>query len=172
MGVNNPANLERFEDVLDGLGTEKLRISFGPNFRAFPARAGISWMRSAYLAAFAVFGWRYALRPVFNALRDQLKAGKEADVPDLYRYHADADSQRREIIVAGEHPDCPCLVVAMGQHIVFLPTIGRTIPLTDLAAALKVAEGNGGTFTGLVAPWPTSPRYELDRLAEKRVRGG
>ena len=37
--------------------------------RANPRRAAIGWMRSAYHAAFALYGYHYTLQPAFEPLR-------------------------------------------------------------------------------------------------------
>jgi hypothetical protein len=67
-GQNNPATLAVHTESLDRLGSGS---SFELRFRVKrnPRRAGIGWMRSAYLAAFAVYGYRYALQPAFGPLR-------------------------------------------------------------------------------------------------------
>jgi hypothetical protein len=162
--INDPKNLARFDQALGSVGSTSLAISFSPRIRVDQARASVSWIRAAYLAAFAVFGWRYALRPVFDPLRAQLKAGRAATLPDLHYEEPAADRQRREILVCDEPGQTRCIVVAMGPHVVFLPPLAGGLSLVDVATAVKQGDG---AFTGIAAPWPDSPRYELDRLAEQ-----
>jgi hypothetical protein len=67
-GQNNPATLAAHTHSLDRLASGS---SFELRFRVRrnPRRAGLGWLRSAYLAAFAVYGYRYALQPAFGPLR-------------------------------------------------------------------------------------------------------
>lgn len=55
--------------------TQSAGLSFTvtPQLRYFPDRAMISWIRTAYLAAFALSGWRYILQPALQPIQDQLK---------------------------------------------------------------------------------------------------
>jgi len=160
--INNPTDFARFDQAWNGLGTAPLRISFSPRIRVDQARASVSWIRSAYLAAFAVLGWHYALQEVFEPLRAQLKADKAATLPDLHYEEPAADRQRREILVCEIPGQTRCIVVAMGPHVVFLPPyLAGRLSLVDVATAVKQGDGE---FTGVAADWPDSARYELDRL--------
>jgi hypothetical protein len=55
--------------------TQSAGLSFTvtPQLRYFRDRAMISWIRTAYLAAFALSGWRYILQPALQPIQDQLK---------------------------------------------------------------------------------------------------
>jgi hypothetical protein len=65
---NNPATTAAHEASLAGLaGGSSIELRL--RVKAEPKRARIGWMRSAYLAAFAVYGYRYVLQPAFGPLR-------------------------------------------------------------------------------------------------------
>lgn len=66
-GQNNPATVAAHTELLDRMGLgSSLTLTF--RVRRNPRRAHIGWMRSAYLAAFAVYGYRYVLQPAFAPL--------------------------------------------------------------------------------------------------------
>lgn len=159
--INDPANLALFNGALTDTASMSLEVSFAPRIRVARQLASASWIRAAYLAAFAVFGWSYALRSVFTPLRAQLKAGRAATLPELHYETEGADRRRREIIVCEDPGQTRCVVVAMGPHVVFLPPLGGGLTLTDVAADVKQ---RGSVFTGIANDWPAQPRYELDRL--------
>lgn len=67
-GQNNPETVAAHTELLDRMGPgSSLTLTF--RMRRKPRRTRIGWMRSAYLAAFAVYGYRYVLQPAFDPLR-------------------------------------------------------------------------------------------------------
>ena len=72
--INNPANVERMEEhmrMLSDTRSTDFRFTVTPQLRLFPDRAQVSWIRTAYLAAFALFGWKYVLQPGLQPIREQ-----------------------------------------------------------------------------------------------------
>jgi len=78
-GQNNPGALAAHMAALDeGVGPgEEFRLEL--RVKTSPAYAPIGWMRSAYLAAFAVYGYRYVLQPAFEPLREAIRNPKKTD---------------------------------------------------------------------------------------------
>jgi|SRR5579884_706110 len=170
--INNPANVARFDEAWENAANKRLTLSFELKAQAPPHRAAASWIRTAYLAAFARFGWFYALHPTFESLRYQLLRGREVELPELYRYYDEADPTRREIIVADEDPNCPCFAVIYGQHSVFLPVVGSAISLEELADTIAEAESRGDTLSGYAQEWPSVPEYVFDRSLQEDANSG
>ena len=165
--INNPADLDRVEAHMRELSATRstdFRIEITPQARYSPGHARISWVRTGYLAAFAVFGWRYILQPVLQPVRDQLNDPSAVTLPPLSMYIPGGDSDRREIWVVKEQADRRSLLVLSGRHGVFLPLPGDSRTLSQLADSI------GGhtpgpvrhAFIGDMIPWPRGPEHLLD----------
>jgi hypothetical protein len=102
-----------------------------------PARANISRIRSAYLAAFAAFGWCYILRPELDPVRAQLADANAELLPSLVGYDPTAAADRREMRFVETPEDIRSLLVMMGQYAVFLPGLEQPLPCDELSRALK-----------------------------------
>jgi HNH endonuclease len=73
--INNPANIKRAEEHLLAIGqsnAEQCRFTVTPHIRYSPDRARVSWVRTAYLASFALLGWNYILQAALEPIRSQL----------------------------------------------------------------------------------------------------
>ncbi|MEU9454847.1 hypothetical protein [Streptomyces sp. NPDC048277] len=132
-----------------------------------PDRARISWVRAAYIVAFAAFGWRYTLQTSLNPVRAQFQNPSEITLPDLTLYESEADPSRRELFVVDEPVDCRSVVVRFGRRTIFLPAIDSVQPLDELATALRAYAPNGDnpegySMSGTFFRWPEKPRYALD----------
>jgi hypothetical protein len=117
---NNPDKLAAHTAALEKLGPDAtIKVAF--NIRQDPIRAGIGWMRSAYLAAFAVYGYRYVLQPAFEPLRAAFADPHGEFEPAILRSPSDEalDPLIAEIIdprsLAG------CLAVVFGPRVIVLP---------------------------------------------------
>ena len=62
-------------------GNPNPNVSFTIHTRFDEARARLSWIRSAYLAAFAALGWSYIFRKVMDPFRNQLKQPDAQIIP-------------------------------------------------------------------------------------------
>jgi hypothetical protein len=168
--INNPTASEEFFQTLDrhtGATLDEFNLLFTPRLRASHRRAEISWVRSAYLIAFAALGWRYILQPSFSSFRAQFQdhANISLDFPILHQ--PDADPAQRDLMLIESPSDCASLLVRIGRHSVFLPDVDSDTPYSDLTAALRnlSRDENGAVvlkFSGKVIPWPTAPTYWLD----------
>jgi hypothetical protein len=129
-------------------------------------RAEISWVRAAYLAAFAAFGWRYILRPELDPVRAQLADADAEILPSLGGYDPAAAADRREIKLVEIPEEIRSVLVMMGRYAVFLPGLDEALTCDALSQALdsKVGSGDGVRirFKGKQIPWPKYPRYLWD----------
>jgi hypothetical protein len=129
-------------------------------------RARISWIRAAYLAAFAALGYRYILRDVMKPYRQQLEEPDAELVPTYtLREHYASPETRRMLLV--EAPDeLRCVAVLMGNHTVFLPSISQPVTCHELAQVFSGLRTEGDrptiTLSGQAVPWPTQATYRLD----------
>lgn len=131
-------------------------------------RARLSWVRAAYLAAFAALGWRYMFLPHLDPLRAQLADPAVSLLPPLALFDPAAPRERRQVLVVQEPDELRSLAVVLGRHTVFLPGLEDPQPFDALSAAL--ARHSAPTtphlrleFAGKQVPWPIEPRYALDQ---------
>jgi hypothetical protein len=143
--------------------------SFTIHTRYSEARARISWIRSAYLAAFAALGWSYIFQEIMEPYRRQLAHPDEEVVPTFLLRDGDAPPNLRRILLVNEPDELRSVAVVMGEHTVFLPGIPLFRPQTceQLVEACKhqADAGQGVTvnLNGKEMPWPRWPTYFLDR---------
>jgi hypothetical protein len=174
--INNPPEAARFDQALgDAVDNQRLDLSFEPKIRFSAERARVSWVRSAYLAAFAALGWTYILQESLAQIRDQFQEDRNAAFPEITRYGPGADPDRREILLVTEPSDCASVLIAIGAHLLFLPPAGKPCSLSDLADALRVRYQHAHdsqalvTFTGTAISWPAKPQYVADLLPHSRT---
>jgi len=165
--INNPADLDRAEAhwrELSATWSTDFRIEITPQARYSPDHARISWVRTGYLAAFALFGWRYILQPALQPVRDQLMDPAAVSLPPLSMYIPDGDPGRREIWVVKEPAERRSLLVLSGRHGVFLPLPDDNRTLSQLADSIgtHTAGPVRHVFTGDMIPWPPGPEHLLD----------
>jgi hypothetical protein len=170
--TNNPADVERFEKAMNAAasGGSEFSLKIRTKDRFSSERARVSWVRSAYLVAFAAFGWRYILQTSLNPLRAQFQDPTNITLPEMSLYDPDADPSRRELMVVEKPVSCQSVVVRIGQHSVFLPAIDSTRSLADLVEALHSYKppSEGPTrfsMFGTWVPWPVKPQYVFDHIA-------
>jgi hypothetical protein len=165
--INNPDDLPPLVEHMRELSETQntgFRFDIAPGARYSPDRARTSWIRTAYLAAFALFGWKYILQTALDPIREQMMNPSAITLPPLSMYAPDGDPSRREIWVIKEPSEYQSLLVVAGQHSVFLPLPNDSRSLAELASSLGApAEGPVTyAFTGTVFPWPSRPEHLLD----------
>lgn len=182
-GYNLPANLlaagehitvsgvhGEHHPVVDGLMRElrrrsddgdwddlEIKLSFGKHSRKDSLAA---WLRSAYLAMFAAWGYRYILRSALDPVRQQVR-NPRGDALSVFGMTLPAAIEDDPHIVLIDRPKYLSgnLAVLMARHIAFLPGLDGD----DLYAKLSKRGGKRGNVRGeKEVPWPRKPRYELD----------
>jgi len=171
--ANSPTDIQRSEEVLAEAGaghTFELRSLESWSDR----RANLGWVRAAYVVAFAWFGYRYILLPVFERLRQQLR---EPDEPILPRLPLLVDLRRdlseRRFGEIREPASLRSVAVEMGPHTVFLPPPGEldesffdTIRDRFVELPERYMIRTGGVpearLIGRNYPWPRGPNFVLD----------
>lgn len=156
-------------EALDGYvesGNSKLNHSFTIHTRFDEARARISWIRAAYLAAFAALGWGYILRAAMDPYRNQLRNPDTMTLTTYVFRDYDAAPDARRILIVDRPDDLRCVAVTLGEHMVFLPGIFNPKTCDELAEAFASKREGGDRLTvhldGKMVPWPRWPTYFLD----------
>jgi hypothetical protein len=99
-------------------------------------------------------------------LRAQLANPDTEILPPLGMIDEHAPADRRQLLLVREPAELRSLAVAIGQHTIFLPAFEDPRPFEATAAALgarAAAPGPRPRLLGAEVPWPTEPRYALDR---------
>jgi hypothetical protein len=133
------------------------------------ARARISWIRSAYLVAFAALGWTYIFRDVMEPFRSQFKKPDTKILPTYILRNPSASPTERRVLLVNEPDELRCVAVVLGEHMVCLPGMFRPMTCKELAEAFVRRREAGRLnmeFHGKEVPWPRWPTYFLDRPSD------
>ncbi|CAL9481943.1 hypothetical protein SUDANB108_03071 [Streptomyces sp. enrichment culture] len=84
----------------------RLNHSFTVHTRFDEARARISWIRAAYLAAFAALGWSYIFRSVMDPYRKQLQQPDVSVVPTYILRNPNASPEERRVLLVDRPTSC------------------------------------------------------------------
>lgn len=124
----------------------------------------VAWLKSAYVAAFALFGYAYALHGKLNAVRRQIEHPYERVLEHFHLIQADQPKDRLWVRLAREPRDAASVQVAMGRHLVFLPSIWSD---TDIYGQIEAHIAAGialpGPREGVEYRWPVRPMHLWDK---------
>ena len=147
------------------IAPDNFLIQFSPRKRYDERKALVGWLRSAYLVAFAAFGYPYIFHPTLDRVRQQL-ADPGSNILRLFSvtFPKALPSERHIAIV--QHPIIQkSLIVQMGRQLVFLPCSedGKELYERIPTEASQVQELLA-QVTGKELNWPAKPMYAGDRL--------
>jgi len=164
-GVDPPAQRQAFWAEMERLVREADQdFEFTLNFhkdRYDEQLARVSWLRSAYLIAFAKFGYRCTLQPSWRQVRRQVQDPASPIIAGFRKLRpAGARDEKRLVFI--ERPEwARSIGVQFGHNFVFLPRPGD---LDFYQRFEQVAETDlrTGMMEGGEAEWPQEPRHEWD----------
>lgn len=171
---NHPDDIAKFTESFGDLvnAGHPMQVTFRDTFHQRTALLG--FVRAAYLAAFAVLGYAYIFRPVFEPIRAALNGADDESLvlPVLRRGDGRADDRQIGLIseptwLAG------AVVVLIGQTAVILPNVDTPgDPLAELATRRDRSpeDLHGNITTSVSFDWPTGPQHGYDRwlIAQRR----
>ena len=157
----------RIEELADaarawGDGTE-FQIRFRK--RHIPRRSEISWLRSAYLLAFAWLGYRYVCRDVLDSVRSQIREPAKRYIELFCVYNEAADARR--IIAIREPQWMRGIAVSAHGRLVLLPMFDNDHGFYE---RLADSVGDGLRIRGHAFGWPEKAMYHLDHLNPAELR--
>jgi hypothetical protein len=145
--------LDRFVD--DGVADWMFTLSFGDRSR--PRPSSVSWLKSAYVIAFAAFGYRYILHPALDIVREQIRDPEREVITRFSTLAPEAKRDTRILALVEDPPELRSILVQMGRHVVFLPRPDDPDIYQRLKSAVRAAP------KGTRLPWPVGPVFKLDR---------
>jgi len=167
---SDPTQHAKMTKTLDQWTSGSLRggsMGFELTSRMKVVRARLSWLRAAYLVAFAALGWHYIDRPFLAPLRAQLAAPDVPLLPPLALVDPDAAPDNRDLVIVQDPHELRSLAVVLGRYTVFLSGLEDPQPFMSLASALSGSPVQPGrrqiSWRGKRIPWPTRPMYALDQ---------
>jgi hypothetical protein len=159
----NPADFARFFAELERLvatGNTDWSIRMGfPRDVHSRQQARVAWLRYAYLIAVAALGYRYALRPAWEMIRQQLREPDAVLVDRFSVTDPSASPSAQQIFLIDEPAYLRSLAVRMGRHVVLLP---RETDATLYERLKTRPQQLNERFTGREIPWPKVPAFALD----------
>lgn len=162
---NPPGACNRLKQILDEyVNTKKrdwkLHLSF-PTIKYSMSHQRVSWLRAAYLAAFAALGYRYAFRPVLNMVRDQIRNPGEDVISFFHFVRQEAPSPSQFLMLVRSPQWAKGVLVNMGRHYVMLPFLDND---SDFYERLAIGSKKNlqTRLDGLVIDWPKEPKHLFD----------
>jgi hypothetical protein len=160
---NNPAVTARFNEVLhtrDPAAWANLPLTLKWD-EAKRRRADVAWLKSAYMIAFATWGYMYAFAPALRIVLHQLERYDEAIIPHFKLRNAAASRNSRELLYVRRPRELEGVAVWMGQHIVLLPPDGRDTTFYDRISSI-IGRAENISLQGDQYYWPKEPKHTLD----------
>lgn len=159
--ANDPRKEKAVWQALPRLVAE--RSTFNINFAKdsyLPRRANVAWLRHAYLALFAVAGYRYIFRPGLGIVRKQIQEPDTEHIPVfLATLPGEHPWSERRIGFIHEPEPLQSWAVQFGRYVAFLPKAGDTEFYTRMAEDARTREQ--ARVTGESIAWPTEPLFRL-----------
>jgi len=126
----------------------------------------VSWLRSAYLAAFAAFGYRYAARPELNCVREKIESPENCSLTGFHAWKLDGEPGTKQIAIVSCGPLGEGILVTFGQHLVLLPWFQEGRSFYERTSSSVYPE-EGFMYEGMALDWPSPPRMEWDFISIK-----
>ena len=162
--MNQPGRPETQIDFIRSLDAQgkgqDLKMTFTPHAKFHVRYAQIGDLRSAYLGAFAAYGYRYAFHPRLLVVRKQLME-PDIDVVGPAGWLLDVPNRFQNPSITGIRAPTLSLAVRVGLGVVILPWLeGPPDVYRELAKAFDSMPQV--EVTGVQLGWPTEMRMVLD----------
>jgi 5-methylcytosine-specific restriction endonuclease McrA len=158
--LSAPASYEAAMSYLKGHSRKgDLKFDLKPRIRLHPGRTKVADLRTAFLAAFARYGYTYALHPHLLNVRRQILEPESRILPEWWMRPREEHSEW-PLIVELEQP-VQGLAFYLRTGLVVLPWIGE---ISNPWVTLAEARGPGTQLqlSGSPRPWPRGMEMALD----------
>ncbi|MDP3720067.1 MAG: hypothetical protein Q8T13_20085 [Acidobacteriota bacterium] len=157
-----PGALEGFRAVTQFAAGQPsdINIDFSGD-RHSERNARISWLRTAYLAAFACMGYRYIFSPALDPVRRQI-ADPEAEHIRLWMVTTpgEHDWTERTFVTVRQPESLHGYCARVGRHIIFLPA-PWDMDFYDRLAESRDSGDSSVMVNGQSYEWPHEPSFGL-----------
>ena len=145
------------------------RVTLEGDFRRWQFRIGdlgketVSWLKSAYLVAFAALGYRYLALPGLEQVRDWIRQPEKAK-DQIYHLHVEGiPEHQRGIMIIPADGSPEAIAVQFGTRVMFLPGTekGATFYTRLHSEACRERLLDPSRESKLIS-WPTEPMHLLD----------
>lgn len=162
---NKPERLDEFREAWDRVSGPMPSFSLRvPKLCHFPYRARVSWLKSAYVVAFATLGYRYVFRTVFDPIREQIDKPDSGVLSNFFVDVSSADSAN-EIALVLEPNWLRGVAVRMRSRLVLLPFLDDA---RDFYKRISEHQDQQARLQGMMLEWPRRPTFILDTDPELR----
>lgn len=152
-----------FDQIVDSENEPPAEINLTFEETFSDRRATIGWLRSAYLVAFATFGYRYVLRPDLDVIRRQIREPDAETIRPPVALDATADVTRRVIFLATAPTELSGVHVILGRRSVVLPDVDPDPSYIERVEALQHRTEKVSHLHGKLIEWTTTARFMLDQ---------
>jgi hypothetical protein len=164
--IDPPGHQEAFIAEMERMAREQrtdfeVRISFTSD-RHSAQRALAGWLRTAYLVAFAAFGYRYVFGPGLDVIREQIQRCDERLIPAFHVLVPKVAQSARHLVIGNLQDGIRPIIVQIGWHAVFLPDVTDTT-FYERFDAYRRNHPERCDWTGIDLEWPAHPVYAVDR---------
>lgn len=167
---NKPGSKERLAEAFCNLRDPyNFIISYKPRAPISPFRANLSWLRAGYLAAFALFGYAFISRNIFDPIREQLEMPEEEALTHVGITIPKETGPDMALLVVNKPEWLRSLAVKMKRKIVFLPLFDDLSCIYPTLREYLVRESTLNFNSRLVFSWPTEPEHRLDFASEEEA---
>lgn len=171
---NPPGTCDVFKTRLESLEASKrtdwkFKLSL-PTIRPRPGYDRISWLRTAYLAAFASLGYRYALRSVLDQVRAQIATPNIKSLDFYYFTPRTPLAPAPGLMLVNLSQITSAVFVSFDDFFIALPFSDND---HDFYTKLRkgLAKDESVRFEGKFLPWPTEPEHCLDLCPPRELQG-
>ncbi len=132
------------------------------NYKHSLRKEELSWLRAAYLTAFASMGYTYILRTALDPIRAQLAMPERRIIPILtLEWPVAGDDRERDLAIIFEPADRRAVTVRFGARTFLLPDLIAAPDFYDRMSA-SIAASPTCKPVMLQLAWPTEPVFFLD----------
>lgn len=167
---NDPATVANLGTEVEALIEADTPFDFqlAPGFAVDVHDAAWSWIRAAYLAVFAVAGYRYALLPEIRQMREAIATPSSGNpAPNLVLQVPNGFPAPPSMFRVLSPPQLQSLMISFGHLHVFLPDWENVRTIEDVEVGVIWARSQIGGPPPKVdvkpIPWPTKALYSLDK---------
>jgi len=170
--INNPKKREQQFNHLQKLVDEQItdyKFNVEAVDRFSKNKVKVSYLKSAYLAAFAALGYGYILRKELDIVRKQIQNPQKDIIPQIFLETNKKHTEEQTIIDVSS--PIKSILVHINRTVVLLPPVenGKN-SYNDIVNFVK-NKSKQSTLTGIELGWPSKLEFEYDNFLKEKLYG-